>query len=130
MYDVIAIVTDKMACKNTLFVLAYSALANAKGFCDFTSDRPYVTVANSTHLRINWTGSFNEVCDDGQIKSAQIKKRRGDYINNPEIEYKAFNYTTFDDKTIEVEADPCLKHDRIRVELEYPSYRGGNSYRD
>ena len=104
MYDVTTTVTDKMACKTTVFVLAYSALVNAKRFCDYTFDRPYVSVANSTHLRINWTGSFNEACDDGQVKSAQIKIRRRDYmyINDPKIEYMPFNYATFDDKTIEL----------------------------
>ena len=102
------------------FVLAHSVVLvdSTDVMCDFTPDRPEITVVNSTHVRVNWENSFKSGCDDGQVKSAQLKIRRltadYSYLFNPKsllIDFEA--------KIMKVEADPCLQHDMIKVELEH-----------
>ena len=109
-------------------LVEYSAFVTARDYCYYTSIKPVTTVVNSTHLRISWKDSFNEACDDGKVKNAKlwIRRKRKSYSYDKTAENLPVN---FDDKKIEVEADPCLEHDRIKVELEYgPTFRNVISY--
>ena len=104
---------------NFVFVVGYSALViSTRDYCFHTSTRPYITVANSTHIRINWENSFNEKCDDGEVKNAKLRIRRvnADYSYDPIAETIP---VSFDEKQVEIKADPCLLHDLIRVEVKH-----------
>ena len=104
---------------NFVFVVGYSALVfSGRDYCFHTSTGPYMTVANSTHIRINWENSFNEKCDDGEVKNAKLRIRRvnADYYYDPTPETIP---VSFNEKKVDIEADPCLQHDMIRIELKH-----------
>ena len=118
MPDVTRPVTTSMLVNNLFFVLACS-VHSVSGRCRWLSYKPRITVANSTHLRVNWENSLSEECDDGEAKSAHLRIR-----HNLSNSFKFKNDripVNFDDKQVDVKADPCLTHTRIRVELEYGS---------
>ena len=116
-------VTTSMFVDSLVFMLAVHSASGQRivnsGYCRNSghSDRPVITVANSTHLRINWENSFKG-CDDVEVESTSLRIRRksSNYESKSEWIMIAVN---FGDKKVDVEADPCLRHDRIRVELKY-----------
>ena len=66
-------VTANMFFNNFIFVLAYLA-RSAHELCTISgfSDKLVITVANSTHLCINWENSFKG-CDNIEVESTSLK---------------------------------------------------------
>ena len=99
-----------MFAKTVLLVVASSS---ASEYCKSTRFLPEVTVVNTTHLRINWENSF-EGCDNVDFKNATLAIRRlridYTYLHTPES-----MPVNFDDKEVDVEADPCLQHTDIKL---------------
>ena len=115
-----------MFANSLVFLLAYS-VHSVSGYCRSTSHKPDITVANSTHLRINWANSFNK-CDDIEVKSAKLRIRHKDYTATNKFITERIP-VIFVEKQAIVKADPCLRHDNIRVELKYGSnQRAVNSF--
>ena len=110
-------VTTKMLAKNVLWVIASRACSE---YCKSTRFLPEVTVANSTHIHINWENSF-QGCDNVDSKSATlvIRRKGRDYTYLDPPESMPVN---FDDQEVDVEADPCLQHTDIKLELKYGRY--------
>ena len=110
-------VTTKMLAKNVLWLVASNACSE---YCKSTRFLPEVTVANSTHIHINWENSF-QGCDNVDSKSATlvIRRLRRDYFYNYYPESIPVN---FENKEVNVEADPCLQHTDIKLELKYGRY--------
>lgn len=120
-------VTTSMFVDSLVFMLAVHSASGQRivnsGYCRNSghSDRPVITVANSTHLRINWENSFKG-CDGIEVDSASLRIQRKSSNYESKREWISVN---FGDKKVDVEADPCLRHDRIRVKLKY-TYKSDN----
>ena len=88
-----------------LLMLANAAnIANC--LCKNSKYPPVITVADSSHLLVNWADSFEE-CDIQNVKSASI-----------EIDNRKAMEVTFEDKKAKVPANPCVRH-TLRVELKH-----------
>lgn len=72
-----------------------------------TSCRPDVTVVSSTHLRLNWLKVFLN-CARSQVKAVTLVHTTSDETIEKVID--------FDEKVIEITADPCVTHD-FRIEI-------------
>ena len=79
---------------------------------------PEVTVADSNHLLVEWTGAF-ENCESGKVQSATVEYRT--FPKYPEVGKTLSINVTFDDKKAKVEANPCLKHS-FKVKMKYEGY--------
>ena len=117
--DVTIPVTTSMFVNNLVFILACSVHSSSEDCtASYSNKPPVITVANSTHLRINWENSFLKECDDIEAISASLKIQHID-TNTYNVKRIPVNFA---DKKVDVEADPCLIHDyiSIRVELQNP----------
>ena len=91
----------------TSLILASCTAHLVSGRCLNTLQNPEVTVADSDHLLVNWTKSF-EGCDSSKVNSTKV------HIGREVVEE-----VIFEKKTARVKANPCLKHLHISVRLNY-----------
>ena len=121
-----------MATHIQLLLLTNAAFISA---CKNSEHRPEVTIADSEHLLVNWTNSF-EGCDSAEVQSTIVEIRASDYFPSTKILTMRVNVTV-DAKEATVKINPCLRYPEIKIRLRYnesdvwslpSSYNNYNSY--
>ena len=88
----------------TLLLLA-NAIYFARCRCINTLQPPEVTVADSKHLLVNWTKSF-EGCNSSEVQNANV------HIGSAVFD------VAFAEHGARIEVNPCLTHPKISVRLQ------------